>query len=96
MASAMTSAARSPNDDDDKHRLMVISVAGDPTDADASPPVQLRADRAAKHLGIRVAEIERLPFDLSALEGEGAFINVDARNFGLLDRRLDWHALGRR
>jgi len=54
----------------------------------------LRADRAAQHLGLQATDIERLPFDLSALEGEGAFINVDARNFGLLDRRLDWHALG--
>jgi hypothetical protein len=75
MASAMTSAARSANDDDDnRHRLMVIHDADDPTNANASPPVQLRADRAAKHLGVRVAEIERLPFDLSALEGEGVFI----------------------
>ena len=35
-----------------------------------------------------------LPFDLSALEDEGAFVNVDASNFGLLDRRLDWRSLG--
>ena len=38
--------------------------------------------------------IERLPFDLSVLEAGGVFINVDAANFGLLDRRLDWQALG--
>jgi hypothetical protein len=40
------------------------------------------------------SEIERLPFDLSALEEDGIFINVDARGFGMLDRRLDWQALG--
>jgi hypothetical protein len=39
-------------------------------------------------------EIEQLPFDLSALEEEGVFINVDATGFGILDRRLDWEALG--
>jgi hypothetical protein len=38
--------------------------------------------------------IEQLPFDLSALEEEGVFINVDAAGFGILDRRLDWEALG--
>src|SRR5439155_21276435 len=28
------------------------------------------------------------------LNEAGIFLNVDARNFGLLDRRLDWRALG--
>jgi len=59
-----------------------------------SPPVDLRARRAAAHTGVGSAEVERLPFDLSALEDEGLFADVDARNFGLLDRRLDWKALG--
>ena len=53
-----------------------------------------RAERAAGHVGVQVAEVERLPFDLSVLEDEGLFVNVDARGFGLLDRRLDWQALG--
>ena len=57
-------------------------------------PVSFRARRAAEHIGHELAEIERLPFDLSALEADGIFCNVDARNFGLLDRRLDWRALG--
>ena len=35
-----------------------------------------------------------MPFDLSALEADGVLINVDAAGFGLLDRRLDWQALG--
>ena len=42
----------------------------------------------------RAEEIEHLPFDLSALEEEGVFINVDATGFGILDRRLDCQALG--
>ena len=95
MTSALPGAAYAVNDDDrHRHGLVVIHGADDPTDADAPRPVQLRADRAAQHLGLQATDIERLPFDLSALEGEGAFINVDARNLGLLDRRLDWHALG--
>ncbi len=53
-----------------------------------------RAARAAGRAGVQAAEVERLPFDLSVLEDEGLFVNVDARGFGLLDRRLDWHALG--
>src|SRR5262252_2567980 len=53
-----------------------------------------RAARAADELGLSAASIERLPFDLSALDAGGVFINVDAANFGLLDRRLDWQALG--
>lgn len=52
------------------------------------------AQRAAQRAGIPPAEVEQLPFDLSALEAEGLFLNVDARGFGLLDRRLDWQALG--
>jgi len=54
----------------------------------------VRAARAAGELGLSAARIERLPFDLSVLDGGGVFINVDASNFGLLDRRLDWQALG--
>ncbi len=56
--------------------------------------VEGRAGLAAARTGLQATEVERLPFDLSALEQEGAFINVDARGFGLLDRRLDWQALG--
>jgi hypothetical protein len=53
-----------------------------------------RVERAAHRTGVDAASVERLPFDLSALEEEGAFINVDASGFGMLDRRLDWQALG--
>ncbi len=55
---------------------------------------EVRAERAARQVGVQPSEIERLPFDLSVLEGEGLFLNVDAQGFGLLDRRLDWEALG--
>jgi len=53
-----------------------------------------RAAVAAERTDRRAEEVERLPFDLSALEEEGAFINVDATGSGILDRRLDWQALG--
>jgi hypothetical protein len=33
-----------------------------------------RAERAAQQVGLAAAEIERLPFDLSALEDEGVFV----------------------
>ena len=57
-------------------------------------PAEIRVARAADRTGREATEIERLPFDLSALEEDGVFLNVDARGFGLLDRRLDWEALG--
>src|SRR5262245_2696232 len=53
-----------------------------------------RASAAAARTGRDAREIERLPFDLSVLENEGLFVNVDATGFGILDRRLDWQALG--
>src|SRR5262245_59729540 len=53
-----------------------------------------RAAVAAEHTGRSANEIERLPFDLSVIENEGVFVNVDATGFGILDRRLDWEALG--
>ena len=56
--------------------------------------IDARVGQAALRTGVEATEVERLPFDLSALEQEGAFINVDARGFGLLDRRIDWQALG--
>ena len=53
-----------------------------------------RALRAAERSGRNAEEVERLPFDLSVLEEEGVFVNVDASGFGMLNRRLDWQALG--
>jgi hypothetical protein len=57
-------------------------------------PADVRAVLTADRLGLQSREVEHLPFDLSVLNESGIFVNVDARNFGLLDRRLDWRALG--
>lgn len=59
-----------------------------------APTVVRRAQVAAVRTNKQAEEIERLPFDLSALDEEGVFVNVDASGFGMLDRRLDWQALG--
>lgn len=53
-----------------------------------------RAGKAATRAGRGTEEVESLPFDLSVLEEEGVFVNVDAAGFGMLNRRLDWQALG--
>jgi len=60
----------------------------------ANPLAEIRVAQAAATIGVQPTEVERLPFDLSVLEDEGVFLNVDAQGFGLLDRRLDWQALG--
>ena len=49
---------------------------------------------AAVNLGIEANEVETMPFDLSALETEGIFLNIDASGFGALYRQLDWKNLG--
>lgn len=53
-----------------------------------------RKERAAVELGIAVDEVESLPFDLSKLESEGIFMNIDCRGFGSLIRQLEWKTLG--
>jgi hypothetical protein len=73
---------------------VIVHDAHDPLTREEPEPVQLRAERAARQTGFQVTEVERLPFDLSTLESEGVFVNVDARNFGVLDRRLDWRSIG--
>ena len=45
-------------------------------------------------MGIDAEEVETMPFDLSALETEGIFLNIDASGFGALYRQLDWKTLG--
>jgi hypothetical protein len=74
------------------------TIAAEPATRDAPPPPEAgpaaRAERAAARAGVQAASVERLPFDLSALDEDGVLINVDAAGFGLLDRRLDWQALG--
>ncbi|MBX3295426.1 MAG: hypothetical protein KF762_06920 [Acidobacteria bacterium] len=53
-----------------------------------------RKEKAAVELGIAVNEVESLPFDLSKLESEGIFMNIDCRGFGSLVRQLEWKTLG--
>lgn len=53
-----------------------------------------KKERAAVHLGISAAEVETMPFDLTALEQEGIFLNVDTTGFSVLSRQLDWRSLG--
>lgn len=56
--------------------------------------LDVRKERAAVELGIAVNEVESLPFDLSTLESEGIFMNIDCRGFGSLVRQLEWKTLG--
>lgn len=53
-----------------------------------------RKKNAAVELGIGASEVESMPFDLSALESEGIFMNIDCRGFGTLVRQLEWKTLG--
>lgn len=53
-----------------------------------------RKERAAVKLGVAAGEVESLPFDLSRLESEGIFMNIDCRGFGSLVRQLEWKTLG--
>jgi uncharacterized protein YfeS len=56
--------------------------------------LEQKKETAAAHLGISAAEVETMPFDLTALEHAGIFLNVDATGFSVLSRQLDWHSLG--
>lgn len=53
-----------------------------------------KKDDAAVNLGISASEVETLPFDLSALETEGIFLNIDCRGFSTLERQIEWKSLG--
>ena len=53
-----------------------------------------KKEQAAVNLGISAGEVETMPFDLSALETEGIFLNIDAGGFGSLERQLEWKSLG--
>jgi len=55
--------------------MLDIATTTDVVAAEAPPDgVEARAERAAGRTGVETAEIERLPFDLSALEDEGVFV----------------------
>src|SRR5579859_2354094 len=65
-----------------------------PTTDATGETIDARVARAANQARLEPSDVERMPFDLSVLLDEGVCLNVDARGFGLLDRRLDWQALG--
>jgi hypothetical protein len=56
--------------------------------------LEQKKETAAAHLGISKAEVETMPFDLTALEQAGIFLNIDATGFSVLSRQLDWQSLG--
>ena len=56
--------------------------------------LEQKKETAAAHLGISAVEVETMPFDLTALEQAGIFLNIDATGFSVLSRQLDWQSLG--
>lgn len=56
--------------------------------------LEQKKETAAACLGISAAEVETMPFDLTALEQSGIFLNIDATGFSVLSRQLDWQSLG--
>ncbi len=68
----------------------------EPTDLarDVLRRLDARKEKAAVELRIGAGEVESLPFDLSALDSEGIFMNIDCRGFGSLVRQLEWKTLG--
>lgn len=56
--------------------------------------LKTKKEDAAVNLGISASEVETLPFDLSALETEGIFLNIDCRGFSTLERQIEWKSLG--
>ena len=50
--------------------------------------------RHIETLSETAAEVETMPFDLSQLETEGIFLNVDCRGFSTLERQIEWKSLG--
>ncbi|NJM51924.1 MAG: hypothetical protein HC846_00210 [Blastocatellia bacterium] len=56
--------------------------------------LQNKKEKAAVNLGIGAAEVETMPFDLSQLETDGIFLNVDCRGFSTLEKQIEWKSLG--
>lgn len=56
--------------------------------------LEQKKEATAAYLGISAAEVEMMPFDLTALEQAGIFLNIDATGFSVLSRQLDWQSLG--
>lgn len=53
-----------------------------------------KKEQVAVNLSIAKDDVETIPFDLSQLETEGIFLNIDASGFGVLERQLEWKTLG--
>jgi len=53
-----------------------------------------KKEQAAVNLGITFGEVETMPFDLSQLETEGIFLNIDCRGFSTLEKQIEWKSLG--
>jgi hypothetical protein len=70
------------------------------SEAKVSPAAEIlnrlntKKEKAAVNLGITTAEVETMPFDLSQLETEGLFLNVDCRGFSTLEKQIEWKSLG--
>jgi hypothetical protein len=56
--------------------------------------LESKKEIAAVNLGISSDEVETIPFDLSQLETEGIFLNIDCRGFSTLERQIEWKSLG--
>ncbi|MEP6902844.1 MAG: hypothetical protein ABJA66_13915 [Actinomycetota bacterium] len=52
--------------------------------------LQTKKEEAAVNLGISASEVETMPFDLSQLETEGIFLNIDCKGFSTLERQIAW------
>ena len=71
----------------------VIDISPD-LETEILSKLEQKKETAAAHLGISKAEVETMPFDLTALEQAGIFLNVDTTGFSVLSRQLDWQSLG--
>lgn len=78
----------------DRNSIPEKNEVGSDTVRDILSKLETKRERAAENLGVSREEVESLPFDLSALETEGIFMNIDTRGFGSLARQLDWKTLG--
>lgn len=53
-----------------------------------------KRELAAEYLQAEASAVESLPLDLSQLENEGIFLDVDCRGFAALERQIEWKSLG--
>lgn len=80
------------NQIDDVKQIEVVNIPD--LASEILSKLEQKKEVAAAHLGISAAEVETMPFDLTALEQAGIFLNIDATGFSVLSRQLDWQSLG--